>query len=94
VLILPNFYTCKNIVFKDFQAVVVIPTMFDRAHANELADLVLTRLGFGSAFVLQDHVAATFGAGLSCATVVDVGDQKISISCVEDGISFPETRVN
>ncbi len=26
--------------------------------------ILLTNLGFGRAFVLQDHVAATFGAGL------------------------------
>ena len=42
---------------------------------------------------LQDHVAATFGAGLGYACVVDVGDQKTSVSCVEDGISHRNTRV-
>ena len=30
--------------------------------------------------------------GFAC--VVDVGDQKTSISCVEDGISNPETRIH
>lgn len=43
--------------------------------------------------ILQDHVAATFGAGLGYACVVDVGDQKTSVSCVEDGISHRNTRV-
>lgn len=38
-------------------------------------------------------MAATFGAGLGYACVVDVGDQKTSVSCVEDGISHPSTRV-
>lgn len=42
--------------------------------------------------VLQDHVAATFGAGLPCACVVDCGHQKTSVSCVEDGICHPATR--
>lgn len=37
-------------------------------------------------------MAATFGAGLGYACVVDVGDQKTSVSCVEDGISHPNTR--
>ncbi len=41
----------------------------------------------------QDHVAATFGAGLNLACVVDVGHEKVSISCVEDGISLPNTRI-
>lgn len=44
-------------------------------------------------FKIKDHVAATFGAGLGYACVVDVGDQKTSVSCVEDGISHPNTRV-
>ncbi|KAK4298053.1 hypothetical protein Pmani_029571 [Petrolisthes manimaculis] len=43
--------------------------------------------------VLQDHVAATFGAGLGYACVVDVGDQKTSVSCVEDAISHQATRL-
>ena len=55
--------------------------------------VLLTKIGFSQAFVIQDHVAATFGAGLSQACVVDVGDQKISVSCVEDGISHPQSRI-
>lgn len=43
---------------------------------------------------VQEHVAATFGSGLSYACVVDIGDQKISISCVEDAMSHPNTRVS
>lgn len=38
-------------------------------------------------------MAATFGSGLSYACVVDVGDQKTSVSCVEDGICHQNTRV-
>ncbi|UYV65723.1 ACTR8 [Cordylochernes scorpioides] len=41
---------------------------------------------------LQESVCATFGAGLSTACVVDVGDQKISVACVEDGISHRSSR--
>jgi len=34
-----------------------------------------------------------FGAGLGYACIVDVGAQKISVSCVEDAISHKDTRV-
>lgn len=44
-------------------------------------------------FLVQDHVSATFGSGLAYACVIDVGDQKTSVSCVEDGICHPNTRV-
>lgn len=71
----------------------MIPDVYNRAHLREMMTLLLIRLGFGSCFLVQDHVAATFGAGLGYACVVDVGDQKTSVSCVEDGISHPATRV-
>ncbi|XP_054727971.1 actin-related protein 8 [Anastrepha obliqua] len=76
-----------------YSAVLVISDVYNRSHLRELVTLLLQRLRFRSCFLLQDHVAATFGAGLSYACVVDIGDQKCSISCVEDGISHPETRV-
>lgn len=76
-----------------YKAVLVIPDIYNRNYLRELMSLLLTKIGFGSCFFVQDHVAATFGAGLGYACVVDVGDQKTSVSCVEDGISHPNTRV-
>lgn len=78
---------------KQYKAVLVISDIYDRAHLKELTTLLLKKIGFGCCFLVQDHVAATFGAGLGYACVVDVGDQKTSVSCVEDGISHPNTRV-
>lgn len=66
---------------------LVIPDIFNRTHVKEMTNLLLNRLGFGSCFLVQDHVAATFGSGLGYACVVDAGAEKISISCVEDGVS-------
>lgn len=37
-------------------------------------------------------MCATFGSGLSSACVVDVGDQKTSLCCVEDGVSHRNSR--
>ncbi|KAI5748896.1 hypothetical protein M8J76_003011 [Diaphorina citri] len=55
--------------------------------------LLLNRMGFNACFLIQDHVAATFGAGLGYACVIDVGHTKTSVSCVEDGVSLSNTRV-
>lgn len=33
-----------------------------------------------------------FGAGISTGCVVDVGDQKTSICCIEDGIITPNAK--
>lgn len=78
---------------KQCRAVLVIPDVYNRQYLKELMTLLLSDLGFGGCFLLQDHVAATFGAGLGVACVVDVGDQKTSVSCVEDGISHRNTRI-
>lgn len=78
---------------KYYKAVLVIPDVYNRTYLRELMYLLLCKIGFGSCFLVQDHVAATFGSGLSYACVVDVGDQKTSVSCVEDGTCHPNTRV-
>ncbi|XP_046390968.1 actin-related protein 8 [Ischnura elegans] len=78
---------------KHYRAVLVIPDIYNRQYLKELTTLLLTKIGFGACFLVQDHVAATFGAGLGYACVVDVGDQKTSVSCVEDGISHRSTRL-
>ncbi|CAL1269551.1 unnamed protein product [Larinioides sclopetarius] len=79
--------------FKLYRAVLVIPDVYKREHVKELVNLLLNRLGFMSCFVHLESVCATFGAGVSFACVVDVGDQKTAVSCVEDGISHRNTRL-
>uniref|UniRef100_A0A2L2YMX4 Actin-related protein 8 n=1 Tax=Parasteatoda tepidariorum TaxID=114398 RepID=A0A2L2YMX4_PARTP len=79
---------------KSFRAVLVISDVYKREHVREMVYLLLTRLGFMSCFVHLESVCATFGAGVSFACVVDVGDQKTAVSCVEDGISHKNTRLN
>ncbi|XP_075154874.1 actin-related protein 8 [Haematobia irritans] len=78
---------------EQYGAVLVISDIYNRSVLREMVTLILQRLRFRACFLVQDHVAATFGAGLGYACVVDLGDQKCSISCVEDGISQPDTRV-
>lgn len=78
---------------KHYRAVLVIPDVYNRQHVKELVNLVLVHLGFGACVLHQEGVCATFGAGLSYACVIDVGDQKTTVSCVEDGISHRNTRL-
>lgn len=87
-----NLQICAK-ELKMYRAVLIIPDVYNRTYLRELMSLLLSKMGFGSCFLVQDHVAATFGSGLSYACVVDVGDQKTSVSCVEDGICHPNTRV-
>ncbi|TIC10142.1 actin-like ATPase domain-containing protein [Wallemia mellicola] len=41
----------------------------------------------------QEANCATFGCGLSSACMVDIGAQKTSIACVEEGVVLPESRM-
>ncbi len=47
-----------------YQAVWIIPALYKRPLIKHYVSMLLNDLGFGGCFVLQDHVAATFGAGL------------------------------
>lgn len=40
----------------------------------------------------QESSCATFGAGLSSACVVDIGAERTSIACVDEGLLLGETR--
>ncbi|XP_033102471.1 actin-related protein 8-like [Anneissia japonica] len=79
--------------FKNYKVVLLVPDIYCRPHVKELMNLVLTRLGFGAAIIHQESVCALYGSGISSACVVDVGDQKTSISCVEDGLSNRNSRL-
>lgn len=77
---------------KDYRAVVVIPDMYRRRHVRAIIEVLLADLGFSAVLLHQESVCATFGAGVSSACVVDVGASKISVSCVDEGVSVEESR--
>ncbi|XP_030382296.1 actin-related protein 8 [Scaptodrosophila lebanonensis] len=74
-------------------AVLVVNDVYIRRHLREAMTLLLQRLGFQRCFLVQDSVASTYGAGIGHGCVVDIGAQKTSIACIEDGISQLDARV-
>lgn len=70
--ILENHFQISSKDFKSHKAVLIIPDVYNRTHLRELMYLLLSKMGFGSCFLVQDHVAATFGSGLSYACVVSL----------------------
>ncbi|KAK7204141.1 hypothetical protein BZA70DRAFT_202289 [Myxozyma melibiosi] len=77
-----------------YSAILTIPDLYDKVEVSELISLLLEELQFSKVSVIQESVAATFGAGISSACVVDIGAQKTSISCVDDGMCVVDSRVN
>jgi actin-related protein 8 len=80
---------------KDFSRcaiVLVVPDLFDRQEVRHFLTILVTNLHFKAVLIYQESVCATFGSGLMSACVVDIGDQKTSISCVDEGLCLPNTR--
>lgn len=78
--------------FQDYFAVLIVPDAFVHRDVKAMVEVLLKDLGFKSVIIHQASVAAVLGAGLTSACVVDVGSQKISVACVDDGLSLPRSR--
>ncbi|ODV88588.1 hypothetical protein CANCADRAFT_27589 [Tortispora caseinolytica NRRL Y-17796] len=76
-----------------YSAVLIIPDLLEKSLVENLID-ILFRLGFLQVSIIQEALAATYGAGLSTACVVDLGAQTTKVSCVEDGMIIPDSRIN
>ncbi|KAI8992369.1 hypothetical protein BDB01DRAFT_778238 [Pilobolus umbonatus] len=79
--------------FKDYNVVLVIPDMFNHSYLCELMTVLLRFMNFRGVIVQQESVCATYGAGVSSAVVVDIGAQKTSIACIEEGVCQVDSRM-
>ncbi|KAJ3154157.1 actin-like protein arp8 [Geranomyces michiganensis] len=68
--------------FPSFNVVCIIPDLFSKLHVRETLTMLLQGMNFRGATLLQ------------VACVVDVGAQKTSIACVEDGMCASNTRMS
>ncbi|PON29829.1 hypothetical protein TGAM01_v201195 [Trichoderma gamsii] len=60
----------------------------------EILRSCMTWFEFSRVCFIQESMAATFGAGYTQACVVDIGAQKTSVTCVEDGLCIEDSRIN
>ncbi|VAH24722.1 unnamed protein product [Triticum turgidum subsp. durum] len=76
-----------------YSAILVLGETFDNREMKEMLSIVLCDLGFSTAVVHQEALAAAFGNGLSTACVVNIGAQVTQVVCVEDGVALPHTAL-
>lgn len=81
-------------LWRQYSCVFVIPDLYDKTYVEELLRIGLIDLEFAKVCFIQESLAASFGAGYSTACIVDVGAQKTSICCVEDGMCIDDSRIN
>lgn len=84
----------KNSAWKHYSCVFVIPDLYDKKYVKQALRSCMNWFEFSKVCFIQESMAATFGAGYTQACVVDVGAQKTSIACVEDGLVIEDSRVN
>jgi len=78
---------------KQFKAVLVIPDLYDKVYVENFIEL-LFQMSFTGVAVIQESLASTYGAGVSSACVVDIGAKTTKVSCVDEGMIIPNSRVN
>lgn len=79
---------------KQYSCVLVIPDLYDKIVVATWVELCLKEYEFSRVCLIQESLAASFGAGYTSGCIVDVGAQKTSIACVEDGMVFEDSRIN
>lgn len=83
-----------NSEWQQYSCVFVIPDLYDKRYVEQVLRSCMTWFEFNRLCFVQEGMAATFGAGYTQACVVDVGAQKTSVTCVEDGLCIEDSRVN
>ena len=77
-----------------YGCVFVIPDLYERSYVIQTLDMLMRDFAFGKVSFIQESLAATFGAGFIASCVVDVGAQKTSVCCVEEGSCLENSRIN
>lgn len=84
----------QNSSWKQYSCVFVIPDLYDKKYVEMMLRCCMKWFEFSRVCFIQESMAATFGAGYTQACVVDVGAQKTSVTCVEDGLCMEDSRIN
>ncbi|KAL5604745.1 hypothetical protein BROUX41_001910 [Berkeleyomyces rouxiae] len=84
----------SSMEWKKYSCIFIIPDLYDKKYVEQMLESCLTWFEFNRVCFIQESMAATFGAGYTQACVVDVGAQKTSITCVEDGMCLEDSRIN
>ncbi len=80
--------------WKQYSCVFIIPDLYDKKYVEQALHACMINFEFHKVTFIQESLAATFGAGYTQACVVDVGAQKTSVTCVEDGLCLDDSRIN
>ncbi|KAK5578576.1 hypothetical protein RB653_008248 [Dictyostelium firmibasis] len=77
-----------------YGCVYVVTDNIDKKSLKQITTLLLTELQFTSVLFFQESICSSFGVSMATQScVIDLGHQKISIACVDEGYLLPNTRL-
>lgn len=77
----------------DYRCILIIPDLYDKMIVETWIDVLFKLVGIGRVGVIQESLAASFGAGTSTACVIDIGSQTTTISCIDEGLVINDSRI-
>lgn len=80
--------------WNQYGCVFIIPDLYEKVFVSKVLEEFIREFNFQKVCFMQESIAASFGAGFSTACIVDMGAEKTSICCVEDGMCIEDCRVN
>jgi len=80
--------------WSQYSCVFIIPDLYEKVIVATVLRELLVDFGFQKVCFIQESLAGTFGAGYSSSCIVDVGAQKTSICCVDEGMCAENSRIN
>ena len=80
--------------WREYSCVFVIPDLYERNYVTLVLDSLMREFSFKRVCFIQESLAASFGNAQTITCMVDVGAQKTSICCVEDGMCIEDSRMN
>lgn len=77
----------------EYRILLVVPDILSKESADLLAHVCLRMMSCKALTILHESLCTTYGAGIPRACIVDMGAQRISIACVEDGSIQSQSRI-
>jgi actin-related protein 8 len=77
-----------------YSCVFVIPDLYEKTYVTRVLEMLMKEFAFARACFIQESLAGSFGGGFTSACIVDIGAQKTSICCVDEGMCIENSRVN
>lgn len=80
--------------WQQYSCVFVIPDLYDRNYVTAVLELLMRNFGFSRVCFIQESLSGSYGAGFATCVIVDVGAEKTSVCCVDEGMCLENSRVN